>query len=361
MFRKAFILSKKCCLSGNYNLKKRRVGLKEASYYEKKEAKTVQCRLCPRNCVIKPGQRGDCRVRKNQEGVLYSMVYGKPSAINADPIEKKPQFHFLPGTLAYSIGTAGCNLHCDFCQNWEMSQSAPEDISSYEMSPAKVVEEALRNKCSSIAYTYNDPVVFFEYAIDTAKLAKKKGLKNIFVMNGFISPEPLKEACRHMDGFHVDLKGFRDKFYREVCHAWLAPVLESLKILQKEKAWFEMINLLIPGYNDSSQEVTEMCAWIVENLGTGYPLHFSRFFPFYKMHDADITPMSTLSKSAEIARKAGLDYVYVGNVMGEEANTMCPGCGDLLIRRSSFFEVLENRLKQGKCPGCGQKIQGVWR
>jgi pyruvate formate lyase activating enzyme len=241
-----------------------------------------------------------------------------------------------------------------------MSQSSQEDLPSYDMPPEKVVEEALRNKCQSIAYTYNDPIIFLEYAVDIAKLAKKKGLKNIFVTNGFINEKPLRDACKYMDAFHVDLKGFDDRYYKELCHAWLSPVLKTLKVLKEEKRWFEMINLVIPGYNDRPKEFKEMSDWIVKNLGKDYPLHFSRFYPFYRMQNIPPTREETLIKAKDIAEKAGLKYVYIGNVMGREDNTFCPKCKKTLIKRTSYFQVLENKLNKGRCFSCNEKIAGVW-
>ncbi|HII15912.1 MAG TPA: AmmeMemoRadiSam system radical SAM enzyme [Nanoarchaeota archaeon] len=330
--------------------------MKEALYWKKLADNTVQCVLCPHFCVIEDGKRGKCRVRENRKGILYSLVYGKPNSVAIDPVEKKPQNHFYPGTLAFSIGTAGCNLKCHFCQNYELSQSNPEDMPSYEMPPEKVVEEAIENSCRSIAYTYSEPTIFLEYVLDTAKIARKKGVKNIFVTNGFINPEPLKELCRYIDAAHVDLKGFTEEVYSKTCGARLAPVLETLKILKKEKVWFEVINLIVPGMNDSMKQVKEMCGWLKKNIGSDCVLHFSRFFPCYLMSNLPATPVETLDKARETALKAGLHYVYVGNV-GEEENTSCHKCKKLLIRRRSY-NILENHIKQGKCPYCKARIPG---
>jgi pyruvate formate lyase activating enzyme len=333
--------------------------MKEARYWKKlKDA--VQCELCPRMCVIKENERGDCRVRENQKGILYSLVYGKPCAKAVDPIEKKPGYHFLPGSFTFSIGTAGCNLHCKFCQNWEMSQSTPEELQNYELTPKQVVEEALKTGSKSIAYTYNDPIVFFEYAVDCAKEAKRKGLKNVFVTNLFINEKPLKELCKVMDAFHVDLKGFNDDFYRNITLAWLEPIKNNLKILKKEKVWFEVINLVVPGMNDDKNEIKEMCKWIKENLGDEIPLHFSRFFPMYKMEDVESTPIERLEKFYDIAKKAGLKYVYIGNVREREDNTICPKCSKTLIKRTPFFEVKEVNIEKGKCKFCKEPIAGVF-
>jgi len=338
--------------------------MRECMFYEKKEGKKVQCRICPRNCIILEGKRGHCKVRENKGGKLYLVVYGLPCAEAVDPIEKKPQYHFLPGTDAFSIGTAGCNLNCDFCQNNWMSQHAPEELRNFRLEPKDVVKSALDSKCASIAYTYNDPIVFYEYAYDTAKLAKEKGLKNIFVTNGFINQEPLKELCKYMDGFHIDLKGFTDEYYKKVCNARLQPVLDTLKTLKKEGKWFEIIYLMIPEFNDDMKKIKEMCEWIMKELGPETVIHFSAFFPSYKMDYVDPTPTETLNKAKAIAEKAGIQYVYIGNVFEKEDNTYCRKCKKLLIRRTSSFEVLENNIKSGKgkgaCKFCKAVIPGVF-
>lgn len=334
--------------------------MREALFYKELKNLVVQCQLCPRYCILKHGERGNCRVRENRKGKLYSLVYARPCAAAVDPIEKKPQYHFLPGTKAFSIGTAGCNLHCKFCQNWWMSQSGPEAVPSFELSAEAVVERALAEGCKSIAYTYNDPIVFTEYVLDIAKLAKRKGLKNVFVTNGFINREPLLLICKYIDAFHVDLKGFTEQYYREICLARLKPVLETLKVLKQEKVWFEIINLIVPTLNDDMRTIQSMCGWIKKELGTDFPLHFSRFFPEYKLLNLPQTRIEVLEKAAEIASKTGLKFVYIGNVAGREDNTHCPECGRLLIRRSSFFEVLENNIKKGKCPDCGYAVPGIW-
>jgi len=299
-------------------------------------------------------------VRENRKGVLYSLVYGTPCAAEIDPVEKKPQYHFYPGSTAYSIGTAGCNLHCKFCQNWWMSQSSPEEVPSFSLPPEELVKKAIENKCKSIAYTYNDPIVFYEYTLDTAKLAREKGIKNIFVTNGFINPEPLKELCKYLDAAHVDLKGFTEEYYSNICSARLAPVLETLKILKKEGVWFEVINLVIPTLNDDMTIIRKMCQWLKTNIGADCVLHFSRFFPDYKLQYLPPTPEETLEKAKAVAEKCGLHYVYIGNVFGREDNTYCPKCKKLLIRRSSFYTILENKVKKGKCPYCNEVIAGVF-
>ncbi|MBU1704535.1 MAG: AmmeMemoRadiSam system radical SAM enzyme [Nanoarchaeota archaeon] len=331
--------------------------MKEALYWEVKEKDVVQCLLCPKLCVIKEGGKGQCHVRQNIKGKLYSMVYGKPCAIAVDPIEKKPLYHFLPGSTAFSVGTIGCNLHCRFCQNWETSQAYPEDFEFKDVSPDEIVKQAKKSGCESIAYTYNDPVVFYEYALDIAK--KAKGLRNIIVCNGFINQEPLKEWCKHIDAANIDLKAFDDKFYRENTTAWLNPILESLKTIKKMGVWLEITNLIIPGLNDDMKKIKKMCAWIFENLGSDVPLHFTAFYPCYQMMDRPRTPAVTLMEAMKVALRAGLNYVYVGNVdPGEGSNTYCPKSKKLAVSRYGF-SILQNHIKEGRCNG--ERIAGVWK
>jgi pyruvate formate lyase activating enzyme len=332
--------------------------MKEALYYKKKGDK-IQCVLCPKLCIIADNKRGNCSVRENREDKLYSLVYGKAISTQVDPIEKKPLFHFLPGSLAYSFGTVGCNMHCKHCQNYTISQAKPEDLPGIDLSPQQIVDDAIKKKCSSIAYTYTEPTIFYEYMIDTAKIAKKKGIKNVIVSNGFINPEPLKELCKYIDGANIDLKCFNDKFYKEITNAWLDPVLETLKILKENKVWLEITNLIIPGYNDNLKEIEKMCLWIHKNLGNDVPLHFTAFHPTYKMMNTSSTSSEILVKARDIAKKIGLNHVYIGNVFVEGGeNTVCVKCGENVIERIGF-SVEENKLKNGKC-GCGEKIAGVW-
>ena len=335
--------------------------LKEASYYKKLNNKLVQCFLCPRSCVILSGKYGFCRARKNIDGKLYAMGYSNPCSVAIDPIEKKPFFHFLPKTDTFSIASAGCSLRCKFCQNWEISQYSPEETINVYLPPEKVVEYAQKYKCPSIAYTYSEPVNFYEYMIDTAKIAKHKGLKNIVHTAGYINPEPLEKLCKYIDAFNVDLKGFNKEYYRNVCEGELDVVLNSLKIMKKNNVWIEITNLIVPEYNDKPEEIRNMCLWIKENLGDYVPVHFSRFSPRYLMKHLPSTPVETLKRAIKIAKEVGLKYVYIGNVPGNEyENTYCPKCGKLLIRRVGF-SVLENNIVNGKCKFCGEKIEGVWK
>ena len=333
--------------------------MKEALYY-KKIRNNVQCMLCPRNCSIKESQVGFCGVRKNISSKLYSLVYAKPVSVGIDPIEKKPLYHFLPGTESFSIGTVGCNLRCKHCQNWQISQAKPGQYKTQELEPEEVVEEAIKNNCKSISYTYNEPAVFYEYALDTAKIARKKGIMNVIVSNGFINEEPLLEWCRYMDAANIDLKG-SDSFYRKITTAWLEPVQTTLKILKEKKVWFEITNLIIPTLNDNPKEIEEMCRWIKQNLGIGYPLHFTGFYPCYQLSGLPPTPAGSLLKAKAIAEKIGINYVYNGNVSTSSgSNTFCPKCREMLVERS-YFSVCENRIKNGKCPFCGELIPGVWK
>ncbi|MBC8444154.1 AmmeMemoRadiSam system radical SAM enzyme [Candidatus Woesearchaeota archaeon] len=333
--------------------------MKEALYYKKLKNRIVLCQLCPKFCTLKPTQIGDCKARKNINGKLKSLVYGNPISIAIDPIEKKPLFHFLPGTRALSIGTTGCNLHCKFCQNWGTSQSNIEDCGSKTISPKEVIKESIKNNCKIIAYTYNEPTIFYEYVLEIAKLAKKAGIKNIIVSNGYINQEPLKEWCKYLDAANIDLKSFTEKFYKELTTAKLKPVLETIKTLYQQGVWLEITNLLIPKYNDKQKEIGEMCKWISKNTTKNTPIHFSRFFPYYKLLNMPPTPLKTLVKAQKIAQKY-LNHVYIGNVQtikGE--NTYCQNCNKLLIERKGY-SIIQNNIREGKC-NCNKIIKGVWK
>lgn len=333
--------------------------MKEALYYKKLKDNMVQCFLCPHNCVIKENNTGFCYVRKNIKGKLYSLVYGKTVSAQIDPIEKKPLYHFLPGSRAFSIGTVGCNLRCKHCQNWQTSQAKPGEFFTRGLLPEEIIDEAINQNCRSISYTYNEPTIFYEYMLDTAKLAKKKGIKNTMVTNGFIKQEPLQELCKYINGVNCDLKSFEDSFYKKICSARLPPVLETLKTLKKNNIWFEITNLIIPTLNDDFKKIKEMCVWIKKNLGVESPMHFTAFYPCYKLSDLPPTPSSILIKARKIALDLGFNYVYIGNVYAKEGNnTYCTKCGELLIERYGF-SVLTNNIQKGKC-SCGQKIAGVW-
>jgi pyruvate formate lyase activating enzyme len=335
--------------------------MKEALFYEKLDKMKVQCHLCPNNCIILHGKRGSCRVRENRGGVLYSLVYGLPCTAGVDPIEKKPLFHFLPGSRSYSIATPGCNLHCKWCQNWQISQRGPDEVPCFKMDPEEVVANAVKNDCKTIAYTYVEPAIFYEYVLDTAKLAHKAGIANVMVTNGYINQKPLRKLYKHIDACNVDLKGFTDEFYREYCGGKLQPVLDTIKTVHKMGVWLELTTLLIPGLNDSEDMIRKMCAWIKKELGPGVPLHFSRFFPYYQMAHVPPTPPESLKRAYEIAKEEGLKYVYVGNIQMEDMeDTSCPKCGKKIIDRGMMFTVDSVKMKAGKCGFCNAKIDGVF-
>ncbi|MBS1266395.1 MAG: hypothetical protein MAG795_00362 [Candidatus Woesearchaeota archaeon] len=328
----------------------------KARYYYKQKNKLI-CTLCPHSCHIGQGEFGICGVRKNIDQTLYSLNYNRPLGLQVDPIEKKPLFHFLPGKKALSFGTAGCNLGCLHCQNWHMSQKKVTQTTN-KIPPEDVIRLAIENDCKVIAYTYNEPTIFFEYMLECAKLANKQRLKNIIVSNGYINQEPLHELCEFIDGANIDLKAFNNDFYKKICMAKLEPVKESLKTLIKKKIWLEITNLIIPTKNDSLNEIERMCKWIVEKLGKNVPIHFSRFRPDYKLQNISPTPRKTLENAKKIAEKY-LNYVYVGNIWIKNAeNTYCPDCTELLVQRKGF-KVVKNKIKQSKC-ACGHKIRGVW-
>jgi len=322
-------------------------------------AKRVQCEMCPNECVLENGQHSRCRARMNKDGRLYSLVYGKPCAVHIDPIEKKPFFHFLPGTTAFSIATAGCVLSCKFCQNWQISQAKPEDTDTYDLPPEKVVSQALVYKGGSVAYTYTEPTVFYEYMYDTAVIARKNGVKNAMHSCGYIKEKPLRQLCKYMDAADIDLKAFTEDFYARICGGSLKPVLDSLIVLKKEGVWTEITNLLIPTLNDDIKDIREMCRWIVKNLGADVPLHFSRFFPNYRLANLPPTPLETLTEARNTAMAAGLKFVYIGNIRHEGENTFCPKCKKLLVERIGYV-VKQNNVSHGKCKSCGASIPGIW-
>ena len=335
---------------------------KEALFYEKLEGGSVRCQLCPNLCTLAPGQRGRCKARENQEGRLISLVYGQPVAINLDPIEKKPFYHFLPGAKAYSLATAGCNLSCQYCQNWDISQRHPEDLKSTPMTPQEVISEAQKQKAQVIAFTYNEPTVWYEYMLDIAKEAKQKGIKTVMVSSGYINQEPLKNLIPFLDAIKVDLKGFTEEYYQEIVGGHLQPVLDTLKTLSESKIHYEILTLLVPGKNDTPQEIQKMCSWIRENLGDSVPMHFTRFSPMYKMSNLSPTPEETVKYAREICLQEGLKYVYTGNITDEEGSiTYCPDTKEPVISRKGFF-VTQNKVNQdGFAPNCSSKIPGIWK
>jgi len=335
--------------------------LQIASYWERLQDTVLQCRLCPRKCIIQDGARGFCTVRINRGGALYTLGYGNPVSVQVDPIEKKPFFHVAPGERVFSLAVAGCNMRCLFCQNWQISQAKPDEVDSYSMSPKDIIDAAIKNNCKLIAYTYTEPTVFYEYMLDIAKLARQKGIKNTMHSCGYINVEPLKELLKYMDAVNIDLKSFKEDFYRRMgAFAELQPVLDTLKTVKEQGVWLEITNLIIPGQNDSPGEIRKMCAWIKENLGDEVPLHFSRFMPAFKLANLPPTPIEKLEEAYKIAKQVGLKYVYIGNVPGHlEEDTYCPHCGKLLVSRTGY-QVSEVNIKQGKCIYCGYKIAGRW-
>ena len=329
--------------------------MKIANWWNKKEGLVVECGLCPRNCIINNNQKGFCKTRQNIDGVLYTLVYGYPVAINIDPIEKKPLFHFLPGTNIFSIGTIGCNLECKFCQNYEIARNNYERKGREYLSPEEVVELAINHECKSIAFTYNEPTVFAEYVLDIAKIAKDKNLYTVMVTNGYVNKEPLKDIYTYIDAANIDLKAFSTDFYKNVCNGKHDAVLTAIKNIFDMGVFIELTNLVIPGLNDTEDMIEDLLEWIIKNLNCDIPLHFSAFHPDYKMKDIHRTPKSTLDKIRTLAINKGFKYVYEGNVMTTNFdNTYCPRCNKLLIERQNFT-VIENKLKESYC-SCGERI-----
>ncbi len=336
----------------------------EALLYEKLEDQKVRCNLCSHRCVIAEGRRGICRVRENKAGVLQSLVYGRLIARQIDPIEKKPLYHFLPGSLSYSIATVGCNFSCRFCQNADIAQ-LPSDragaIIGDAVAPEAVVEAAERAGCRSISYTYTEPTVFFEFALETARLAHSKGIRNVFVTNGYMTAEALDLIAPVLDAANVDLKAFTRKYYQELCGAKLEHVQETLRNMKAKGVFVEVTTLIVPGLNDDPDELRALAAFLARDLGPDTPWHISRFHPTYRLTDRPPTPVKTLRDARRIGLAAGLQYVYTGNVPGELGeSTFCPGCGEALIERRGF-QAGPFRMKEGRCGRCGAAIPGVWR
>lgn len=332
----------------------------EARHYRKHPDQEVECQLCPRNCKLGDKERGYCGVRENNGGIYYTLIYGKVCSLNADPIEKKPFFHFLPGTSALSLATAGCNVNCKFCQNWEISQVRPEQVQHFDFPPASVVEAARRYGCPTIAYTYTEPVIFFEYMYDTSVEAHKNGIRNVVVTGGHINPEPLEDLTKVVDAIKIDLKAFTQDFYTNYVRGELKTVLESIKKVAKSKTWLEMVYLVIPTLNDNPADIQKMCQWIMAEIGPDFPLHFTRFHPMYLVKNLPPTPLSTLEKFWKIGLEQGLHYVYIGNVPGHQAeNTYCPKCKNIVIQRVGY-DIQKVEIKRGHCKFCNTPIPGTW-
>src|SRR5271165_892366 len=332
----------------------------EARFYEKQPNRKVKCKLCPRECVVGDKERGYCGVRENRGGTYYSLVHSRVCAAHVDPVEKKPLFHYLPGSLAFSLATAGCNVNCKFCQNWDISQSRPEQVPAQFLPPRQVAELAAKWRCPSVAFTYSEPVVFSEFLMDTADDAHEAGIRSVVVSNGYIQDEPLRAAYGKMDAVKIDLKAFTDSFYQKIVTGQLKPVLETLVTLRKIGKWTEIVYLVLPTLNDSEAEFTGLARWVKENLGTDVPIHFTQFHPDYLLKNLPITPIATLERARDIARAQGLHFVYIGNVPGHPAeNTYCPKCERVLVERVGF-EIRQMLIRNNQCPFCKETIAGVW-
>ena len=332
----------------------------EAMFYQVIDDRTLQCLICFRECIIPEGERGFCRNKEHIDGVLYSLVHSRPSAVQVDPIEKEPQFHNLPGSRILCVGTAGCNYACRHCHNWHLSQQSIDDIRYMNMTPEHLVSEAMMREVRTISFTYNDPISMYEYVYDTARLAAQHGLNILWHSNGSMNPEPLRELLKYTHAVTIDLKGFSSHAYQN-SRASLEPVLEALKIIGKSDVWLEIVNLVIPTINDDPEEIRAMCRWISEHLGNEVPLHFTRFVPAYRLTHLPRTPVETLEQAYAIAREEGLSYVTIGNVPGHQYNsTFCPSCDSRVIHRT-HFTVIENLLIDGACRECGHSVPGIWK
>ncbi len=332
----------------------------EAAFYEKLPSKKTKCKLCPRECVIDDRERGYCGARENRGGRYYTLVYSRAVQAHIDPIEKKPFFHFHPGTQAFSIATAGCNVNCKMCQNWEISQVRPEQVRSIYLPPGQVAKIAAENRCASIAYTYTEPVIYYEYMLATADVARAAGIKSAVVSGGYIQADPLKKLCGRVDAVKIDLKSFSSKFYSEIVNGELKPVLDTLVTLRRERMWTEIVYLVVPTLNDGDAEFRGLAKWVKQNLGTDVPVHFTRFHPEYLLRNLPPTPLATLERAKAIADAEGLSYVYIGNVPGHPAeNTYCSKCKKIVVQRLGFTISAVN-IRKGKCKFCQEPVAGVW-
>ncbi|MFO7933384.1 MAG: AmmeMemoRadiSam system radical SAM enzyme [Bacteroidales bacterium] len=328
--------------------------------YQTETPRGIRCQICPNECTLGEGELSDCRNRKVYQGKLHTIAYGNPCAIHVDPIEKKPLYHFLPGSDAFSIATAGCNLACLNCQNWTISQSSPEDTRNYDLMPDKVVQQALKYNCASIAYTYSEPISYYEYVIDTGKVAHDAGIKNVMVSAGYINTEPLVNLCKYIDAANIDLKAMDDSIYAKLTGGKLEPVLNTLKTMKDQGIWLEITNLIVPSWTDDLDMIKRMCGWLAGNGFEYTPLHFSRFHPQYKLQRLPYTPLKTLESAKKIAAEEGLKFVYIGNVPGTGAtDTLCPGCNRVLVDRAGY-RIDELHISGGRCPFCNEEIPGRW-
>lgn len=333
---------------------------KRLAMYQEETARGIMCRICPNECVLKEGELSKCNNRKVHNSKLYTLAYGNPCSVNIDPVEKKPLYHFYPGSRAYSIATAGCNLVCLNCQNWTISQTSPDKTRNYDLPPEAVVKDCINNNCKSIAYTYSEPVTFYEYVFETARIAKRSGIKNIMKSNGYINPEPLRNLCSFIDAANIDLKAFTESTYLKLTGGKLQPVLDSLKVYLDMGVWLEITNLVVPAWSDNLKEIRDMCRWLNTNGFSNTPLHLSRFYPLHKLEQLPPTPVETLNQAAKIAKEEGIRHVYTGNVPGNElSNTICPECKTTLISRNGF-RVTSNLISNGQCSNCSKPIEGVW-
>jgi pyruvate formate lyase activating enzyme len=333
---------------------------REARFYQKLPNQLVQCKLCPRECAVPPGERGFCRVRENRGGTYYTLVYSRIVAAHIDPIEKKPLFHFLPGAAAFSVASGGCNVNCKFCQNWEISQARPEELRASFLSPEGIASSAKRSNCPVMAYTYSEPTVWTEYVLDATEAGHRENVRSVMVSNGFIQQEPLRQLCAGLDAIKIDLKSFSETYYRDVVRGELKPVLNSLVTARKQARWLEIVYLVVPTLNDSDAEFRGMAKWVKAELGPDVPIHFTRFYPLYLLKNLPPTPVQTLERAKQIADSEGLHYIYIGNVPGHPAeNTYCPKCRQLLIERAGFT-ITQMKIQRGKCQKCGHPIAGIW-
>jgi pyruvate formate lyase activating enzyme len=332
----------------------------KTAMFQEETARGIMCRICPNECVLKEGELSKCNNRRVHDSKLYTMAFGNPCTVNVDPVEKKPLYHFLPGSKAYSIATAGCNLVCLNCQNWTISQTSPDKTRNFDLMPDKVVEECIKNSCRSIAYTYSEPVTFYEYVFETATIARNANVKNIFKSNGYINTEPLKKMCSVIDAANIDLKAFSESTYLKLTGGKLQPVLDSLKVLKDMGVWLEITNLIVPDWTDNQDDIRKMCKWLSDNGFKNTPLHFSRFYPMHKLEQLPPTPVEILNNAYSIAKEEGLKYVYTGNAPGNEiSDTKCPSCNSTVVVRQGY-RISSNTITDGKCNKCGSKIDGVW-
>lgn len=334
---------------------------KEAMFYEKMPDGMTRCLVCPRQCVVGDSGRGHCGVRENSAGTYYTIVYERVCTYHVDPIEKKPLFHFLPGTTAFSLATVGCNLDCKFCQNWEISQESPENVDASKISPDDVAAATSSSKSPTIAYTYTEPTVYFEFMLDTARRGHAARLKSVVISNGYINRDPLRLLTKEVDAIKIDFKSYSQDFYAKVCGGNLKPVLDSIVTVKASGTWLELVYLVIPTLNDNEKDIDAMSRWLLANVGAEVPVHFTRFYPTYKLKNIPPTPVATVERARQIAMARGLTYVYVGNVPSGHAgeSTYCPGCGDVVIKRAGYT-IQANNLRDGKCSKCGRAIPGVW-